>query len=153
MLNLQRLSMRAAITYQLTDDGIMQYSLQKEGKIHRTFSNIVRTNQTSANVYVSWGMTNSTKFLLTSCISNLIPPPAPLPSLLLLAPRVSSFLPFHLFVRQRFYASALPLSPATALPPPVACSLCSFSFLYVHLPSPPRPLCHERQLVKIKNNN
>lgn len=69
MLNLQRLSMRAALTHQLTDDGIMQYSFQKEGQIHRTFGNIVRTNQTSANVYVSWGMTKTTKLLLNTELS------------------------------------------------------------------------------------
>ena len=69
MLNLQRLSMRAALTHQLTNDGIMQYSFQKEGKIHRTFGNIVRTNQTSANVYVSWGMTQTTKLLLNTELS------------------------------------------------------------------------------------
>ena len=69
MLNLQRLSMRAALTHQLTDDGIMQYSFQKEGKIHRTFGNIVRTNQTSANVYVSWGITKTTKLLLNTELS------------------------------------------------------------------------------------
>lgn len=69
MLSLPKISLRTAVNQSFTNDGIMQYSFQKEGQIHRTFGNIVHTRMTSANVYLSASLHRDTRLILNSELS------------------------------------------------------------------------------------
>ena len=66
MLHLSKLSLNATLTHSIRNNGIEQYSFIKDHIINTTYGNIVKNRKTSLNLYASWSMTSSTRWLLNS---------------------------------------------------------------------------------------
>lgn len=66
MFHLQKLSLNATLTHSMINNGIEQYSFLKDDIINTTYGNIVKSRKTSLNVYASWSMTSSTRWLINS---------------------------------------------------------------------------------------